>query len=300
MLSHALLILTFAAASPPFQPAPPEQQAEQLLQEALALRAAHRPEEALAKLERAEELAPSPKLAANRGLVEAALERWISAEQHLASALASQDAWVARHRDSLSTVLTRVLDHVAQVTVTGLPGTDVNIGDQHVTLPMKTPVPALEGTLAVRGTLKGFYPTTKVVFVQPGVPITIALAQVPEPVAVAPRPKVLPPVGPGGSSAHDLSPRTWPIWASAATAAVGIAAIGMGAWQVHRDGEPTCGTLPDGARCGVVYDTATSGWVAIGAGAAALSGAGALLWLGLREHDGSSLSMVPGGIAGTF
>jgi len=299
MLNTFFLAVLYASA--PSAPSP-AQQAEALLQEAIQLRGQHRPEDALARLERAEQLAPSPKLSANRGLVEATLDRWVAAEQHLASALSSQDPWVAKNRDSLSITLTKVLDHLGRITVTGRAGTDVTIGEEHVgLLPMKSALSVLAADVTISGRLPGFLPVVRTIALKPGDNITVPLVQVPEPTAVA---STTPPTSPaslwgGTPSSHESASRSWPLWAAGGAALVGVAAVGTGAWLVHRDGQDACASLPGGARCGKVYDTATVGWVAVGTGAAALVGAGVFLWFGLT-HDAESIALGPGTIGGTF
>src|SRR5688572_12982716 len=86
----------------------PEAQAEALIRQGVELRQMGKDEDAYPFFQKAYEVAPAARTAAQLGLVEMQLRRWISAERHLSDGLASpRDPWVSRHRAELETSLAR-------------------------------------------------------------------------------------------------------------------------------------------------------------------------------------------------
>jgi len=292
ILSSALLVA---------DPSSPTGQADVLVREAFELRQQHRPEEALQRLEKADAIAPSPRIAAQRGLVETSLHRWVAAEQHLLGALATEDPWVAKNRASLSSTLTQVLAHLAHVSVTGRPGTKLSADGRDVgILPMSSMLSLEPGDVALVGTLPGFLPARATLHLEAGQNTSVALQQLPEPKPVAAAP-VQTPVVPRTSAPHDESAPSHALaWTGGAVAAAGLVGVALGAYWIHSDGRPSCGDVPSGQVCGTVYDTATQGYVATGLGAAALIGGGFMLWRGLVAHSEDRVALLPNGIAGRF
>src|SRR3982751_2270792 len=69
--------------------------AEPLIRRGIELRRAGRDAEALEQFRQANQLAPSPRAAAQIGLAEQALGRWLDADGHLRAALAApSDPWI--------------------------------------------------------------------------------------------------------------------------------------------------------------------------------------------------------------
>jgi tetratricopeptide (TPR) repeat protein len=74
--------------------------------------------EALDEFQRANALAPRPRILAQIALAEQALGRWVAAENHLQAALASQeDAWIRDHRAELEQALATIARHLGLLTV---------------------------------------------------------------------------------------------------------------------------------------------------------------------------------------
>jgi hypothetical protein len=71
--------------------------------------------------ERAYHLAHTPRLAAQLGLVELALGRYLVAQQHLSEALASDDPWVRDNTKTLSASRDRAREHLVAVRIVGAP-----------------------------------------------------------------------------------------------------------------------------------------------------------------------------------
>ncbi len=76
--------------------------AELLIRQGVELRHKGRDAEALTKFQSAYDLARSPRSAAQLGLCEQSLGRWLEAERHLTEALAAEsDPWIARNQKTL-------------------------------------------------------------------------------------------------------------------------------------------------------------------------------------------------------
>src|SRR5262245_4053496 len=107
--------------------------ADDLIARGLELRRASRPGEALEMFQRAHALAPSPRTLGQMGLVETSLERWLDAETHLTTSLATpDDAWVKKNRGFLGQALRVSRGHIGELTVTGPAATDIAIDGRHV------------------------------------------------------------------------------------------------------------------------------------------------------------------------
>src|SRR4051812_45402302 len=184
-----LVLSTVLLAAEPATPAPASTaaQVDALVREAYDLRQRHRPEEALARLEQADALLPSPKVAAQRGLVETSLKRWVAAEKHLLAALSSDDPWIEKNRASLGTTLSQVLTHLSHLSVSGRTGTQLVVdGHPAGLLPMSTPLSLEPGDVAVVGTLPGFFAAKVTVHLQAEQNASVTLQQLPEPAAATP------------------------------------------------------------------------------------------------------------------
>ncbi len=70
---------------------------------------------------RAYDLARTPRAAAQLGLVELALKRYLSCDSHLTEALAADDAWIRGHAQALEGSRVEARRHLLSVKVTGAP-----------------------------------------------------------------------------------------------------------------------------------------------------------------------------------
>jgi len=295
-----LVLSTVLLAAEPATPAPASTaaQVDALVREAYDLRQRHRPEEALARLEQADALLPSPKVAAQRGLVETSLRRWVAAERHLLTALSSDDPWVEKNRASLGNTLSQVLTHLSHLSVSGRTGTQLTV-DGHAVglLPMNAPLSLEPGDVAVVGTLPGFFPAKVTVHLQAEQNAAVSLQQLPEPSA-APAAAATPPA-PAASAPPSDSPPRWLPWTGGALAAAGLTSVAFGVYWLHSDGRSSCGTLPVDQRCDRVYDTGTQGYIATGLGAVAIIGGGLMIWQGLARPT-DHVALLPNGLVARF
>lgn len=84
--------------------------------------------------------------------------------------------------------------------------------------------------------------------------------EVPEP---EPAPPVVVTVPLPAPRMSEASPPIW--WPSYASGGFAVAAIGVGAYELHLDGRGTCGAAPP-VQCQKLYNTAVLGWTTIGVG----------------------------------
>jgi len=132
---------------------------EAMVERALDMREAGNDTGAHELIERAHRLSPTPRTAAQLGLVEQALGLFVLAEQHLTTALAAAtDAWIRARRERLEQSLALVKARLGSVEIlTNVPGAQVSIGGDVVgTTPLAAPVRVQIGTAAVEVTLAGY------------------------------------------------------------------------------------------------------------------------------------------------
>lgn len=132
---------------------------EVLIRQGVELRRIGKPEQALEKFEEAYKLSHSPRSAAQLGLCEMALGRWISAELSLTEALAANsDPWINRNRSTLSDALGRVGNHLGTLIVWGGPDGALVVvnGEDAGQLPRSRPVRVLPGEASVVVNAPGF------------------------------------------------------------------------------------------------------------------------------------------------
>jgi len=149
----------------------PPVDAEALLRQGVELRRAGEEAQALDVFRRAYELTPSPLAAAQMGLAEQALGRWLDAEQHVVAALAARDdAWIVRNRESLERALTVIRSHVARLEVLGgVPGAAVIVdGERRGVLPLGEPIRMVAGRATLEVRLSGYYEVRRAVDVRAG------------------------------------------------------------------------------------------------------------------------------------
>jgi hypothetical protein len=194
----ATLIVT-AAVSSAVSAAP----ANDPIAQGIALRKAGDDQGALPLFEKGYEAKHAPRAAAQLGLCEQALGRWLDAETHLTEALkASGDAWVEKNRGALDAALVVVKSHIGRLEIAGEPaGATVTVnGIEAGKLPLAEPVRVPAGEVQVELVAPGFNRASRTVRIEGGATQRIALrgereataapvvatAPTPEPAAAAP------------------------------------------------------------------------------------------------------------------
>jgi hypothetical protein len=208
---------------------------EDLIQQGVELRHQGRDREALELFARAHLAAPTPRSAAQLGLAEQALGRWVDAEQHLRAALAADDPWVAENREPLEASLAFVAQHLAELEVIGPPGATLSVDGRAVaTLPMGAPVRVVAGLLAIEVRAPGRLPVARSVLAQEG-------QRARETVELAPLPQV---AAPAPASAPAARPRArWWWWAIGGAALVAVVAAAVAVPLALEAGAPLSGSL---------------------------------------------------------
>jgi hypothetical protein len=271
--------------------------ADALVARGLELRRQGKTAEALELFARAHAIAPSARTFGQMGLAEASLQRWLDAEKHLDSSLASSDdPWVRKNKSLLEQAIDLTHKHVGHVSITGPAGTQVSIAGHDIgTLPIPAPVRLPEGSLLLTAVAPGYKQFTETVTVPGGGRVSVALALKPLDVrAAAPAPQPLVPL-----QRLDSGEAHWRPWTAGALFAVGAAAITWGAIWVAVDGNNSCG---DGPTCHDVYNTRKPGWVILGVGAAAAVSGGVVLFTAHRGDSEIGLAASAAGLrlAGRF
>jgi len=168
-----------------------------LIRHAVQLRKQGNDHGAMNELQRAYEIAHSPRAAAQLGFAEQALGMWPQAEAHVTYALsAKDDRWIARNRATVEESLATIRAHVGRVEIVGgEPGAQVTVNGQPAgLLPLADAVAVSAGPVEIEVRAAGFAPVVKTVNVAVGeyarVPFTLRpqarAAVVPPPGAVAP------------------------------------------------------------------------------------------------------------------
>jgi len=263
-------------------------QAERLIEQGVALRVQGKLEEALDVFKRAHALAPSARSLAQMGLAEGALHRWVDAEVHLSAALASHDTpWieVPRNREALEQALATVRSHIGTVKVLGAPGTRVTVDARELgRLPLELPLRLPEGPVHLKATAPGYGTTEVAVSIVGGGEQTVVLPLVPLALPAPPATPV--------HLDEPAPPARWKTWTGLSLLGASAAAIATGAVWVVLDGHSSCPVTA--TPCKFVYDTKVQGWLTIGAGVAAGTAGGLLLWSG--RHP-AALAAGPGSLA---
>lgn len=188
----AVIVLFSSWASSPVGAADTrEAEAELLIKDGNRLRGDGNAAAAWEQFVRAYRLIRTPRTAAQLGLCEYHLKRWVDAELHLDEALrATGHPWMEKNRETLEKALGDVRGNLGRVEVTGRPpGADVVIAGAPVgTLPLASPIRVEVGTTHIRVTADGYQSHQGSVSVKPGdvvkVHVELELIRRPE----APRP----------------------------------------------------------------------------------------------------------------
>lgn len=247
-----------------------------LIMRGLDLRRAGRLADALALFRRAYQAAPSPRTLGQMGLVESSLQLWADAEAHLIAALATpNDPWVHRNRQFLERANERTKEHMAELVVTGPPGTKVTLGEKPIgSLPLAAPVRLVEGDITIRATSDGYRPFSLDLSIKGGARTAVSIVL--ERIDLA----ALNPDAPNLVSSAP-TPKHLRLWTGTTLAIAGAGALAWGIAWIVLDGQHDCGGGAPGG-CATAYDTRTPGiLLAVGGGALALAG-GTLLYSALH------------------
>ncbi|HEY0706690.1 MAG TPA: PEGA domain-containing protein [Polyangia bacterium] len=235
----ATVVLCLSTPAPANAQPTPANEADRLIEQALDLRGAGKDREALPLLERAHQLAPTPRAAAQRGFVLQALGSWVRAESDLRRALAAaDDPWIRQQRALLEESLTFVQARLGSLEI------ETNVRDAEVSVdgsvagraPLPTPVRLALGRHTVEVRAPGFAPASRSVEVTAQSPARLHL-----PLTALPAPAALIPPAPAETSAaaplqvsesnSAAAPapiyRRWYFWAGVAAVAATAVTIGI-------------------------------------------------------------------------
>lgn len=151
---------------------------------------------ALAEFRRAWETCRTPRSRAQMALAEAALGRWIEADEHFGETLASGgDPWIERNRRSLEAVRAQVAEHIGYLELRGgVQGAEVLIdGRAAGTMPLSGPLRAVAGTASVTVRAPGYLPITRSAVITAGQLVRESFEMVREPEVAPPAPTPAPP-----------------------------------------------------------------------------------------------------------
>lgn len=125
----------------------------------------NRDEEALVEFKQAYKMFPSAKAAAEMGMAESSLKRWVDAEDHLLEARDQEtDDWVKINRGLIDKEIGRVRAHIGTLAVKGTPSAELLLNSVRVgSLPLRGgQIRVAEGEVTLRARLDGYETLTKV------------------------------------------------------------------------------------------------------------------------------------------
>jgi hypothetical protein len=144
---------------------------EELIRGGVDLRRHGNDARALELFQHAYSVRRSPRAAAQMGLAEQALGRWVAAFGHLREGLAAKDdPWIARNRITLSDAAARVAEHVGWLEIVGgSPGAEVRLdGIGRGQLPLNHSLVVTTGSVAIEITVPGRLPVQRTTVVRAG------------------------------------------------------------------------------------------------------------------------------------
>ena len=208
---------------------------ELLIREGVELRKQGNNAEAVSRFTKAYEQSHTPRAAAQLGLCEQALERWIDAELHLSEALAgASDPWVAKNRKVLSETLVKTRSRLALLVIEGAAAAQVHVNGEYVgNLPTRQNVRVLPGGTTVTATAAGFITFEEKFVAQAGKDALVVVVMTKEsasivttPLPVEPADTALPTeaVTRQGLPSSTGPSRTW-LWVGGAVAIAAVAGI---------------------------------------------------------------------------
>jgi hypothetical protein len=307
---------------------------EELIKQGVACRKRGDDTGALTFFQKAYQLRASPRAAAQIGLAEFALGRWVDAETHLGEAVAaSADPWVRKNGVTLQDTLARVGQRLGDLDVMGQPaGAEIVIeGDVRGTLPLSKAIRVRSGECRFDVRASGYASVSRTVEIAAGrlTRETVKLSPLvaaPPPVAgnLAPAGVAAAQVPPAGAAAtgveaNPTSPASGPEGraptseghggsrlrtAGIVLGAVGVAAVGVGLFFGAKaksagdsDSQATVFN-PGNQSTGRTYQTLQ--WVGYGVGAALIAGGVTTFLLGTSKRSDATdhpvaLVGLPGG-----
>jgi len=302
------------------QAAPDAGDEDELIRDALQNRKRGNDHMAEVELQRAYDIAHSPRAAAQLGFAEQALGMWPQAEAHVGEALrGTDDRWIRKNRATLEESLATIRAHVGRVEIVGgTAGAQVTVNGQPVgLLPLASAVAVAAGPVEIAVRTPGGPLAVKTVNVAVGeyarVPFTavtpVGTATVVPPPAgpVAPVPSMA-----GGArdpeplvqvQAKDVDPGRGRRYAGIGLATGGLVAVGAGV-AASLIGKRKFDAINADAAADRPYDESNGNWkgyetaatVLYAVGAGALIG-GTVLWIsgrGERETAGGVAAVPPG------
>jgi hypothetical protein len=144
--------------------------AEELIRRGIELRQQGKETRALPFFQKAYELTPAPRTAAQLGLNEMALGYQLDSERHLAEALSSShDLWIHKNRAVLEEAIAKVRQAIGEITIRGPDGAEAFVNGKSVgRLPLVKPVRLGEGPSSVELRAQGAVTPRKSVQVMGG------------------------------------------------------------------------------------------------------------------------------------
>jgi hypothetical protein len=204
LLVASFLVSAVAGAADPAE-------VEDLIAHGVEFRRAGNDHRALPLFKKAYDLSPTPRTAAQLGLVEMALGYRIDSEQHLAESLAApRDPWIHKNREILERSLRQVRAGIGEVAIAGSPaGAEVSVnGTIAGRLPLKAPVRVGEGPAIIEVRAPGYITERQTVPVTGEKREDVAIRLRPVEAAPPPTPTTLPPIAQAPAKAAPPSPPT--------------------------------------------------------------------------------------------
>jgi tetratricopeptide (TPR) repeat protein len=147
------------------------EQAEALIHEGVELRAHDQTARALTVFEKAYQLSRSPRTAAQLGLCELELAKYVDAQRHLLEALASPDhPWIAKNKSILMRQLATAAANVGELALTVSPsGADVLLDGKPIDRSLAgAAIPLEKGTVEVEVRAPGYQPARERITIRGG------------------------------------------------------------------------------------------------------------------------------------
>jgi hypothetical protein len=286
----AVLVVTLVGHS--VRAAEPET-ADQLVAKGVELRKKGDHAGALREFQAAHAKDPSGRTLAQMGIVEATLQRWVDAENHLSQALESSIPWVEKNRATLEQTLQTVRTHTAEISIYGTTGATVTVDDKVVgRIPLPTIPRVNEGDVTVRVESPGHKPFVQTLPAKGGSRLIVTASL--EPLAPEPPPAPVVPLVTSSPVHADMSPaaRPWRRWTGVGLITAGVVAATWGIVWIAVDGNSSWSNSER------VWDTRTPGWFILGGGVAASIGGGYLLYS--TRHGEVQVAASPTGLMGRF
>jgi len=270
LVAASLLASSVAAAE--------SEEPEALIRQGIELRRRGDDARAHGYFKRAYDLSKTPRAAAQLGLVDQAVGRWVEADVLLAEALASNDPWVAQHRATLEDSVKMVHQRLGGILVVGAPGGTTWSDADHPArpLPASGAIWVNPGESTLRFETPGHQVVTKSVKVAAGENVGLKVdfpsAGPPALAAASATPSGAPDAQPADSSAtpalsqpaappaegEDTSGRGGRI-AGIAVAGAGVA-LGVTGFLVRNMATTKLDAIEKAAMKGEMYDESTGNW----------------------------------------